>query len=87
MSNADDITIHVEAIGETNYGKRTKKRDEPMSRNTASETGQISLWWIKRLKKLKMVVMASRSLSATSMRVCVRMTTECTVHRAFRNEA
>jgi hypothetical protein len=58
-----------------------------MSRNTASETGQISLSWIKRLKKRMMVVMASRSLSTASKRACDRMTAERAVHLAFRNWA
>lgn len=40
---------------------------------------------IKRFKKWMIVVIASRSLSATNKRDCVRMTAERAVHRAFRN--
>jgi hypothetical protein len=67
-----------------NYGNSTSTRDKPMSCNSASGTDQISLWWIKRLKKWMMVIMANRSLSATSKRDCVRMTAERTVHLPFR---
>jgi hypothetical protein len=67
-----------------NYGNSTSTRDKPMSCNSASGTDQISLWWIKRLKKWMKVIMANRSLSAMSKRDCVRMTAERSVHLTFR---
>jgi len=48
------------------YGNSTNTLVKPMSCNSASGTGQVSFWWNKRWKKWIRVIMANRSLSATS---------------------